>query len=428
MPRLQRALAAHPRPVILTPDHYPVLGGVETHARQLARGLRRHGLHVWILTKRIDAGTPARDTLDGIPVLRVGPSGPRAPAGKWRMLPAVARTLLRERGWYDVIVCPDYRGVGLAALLAGRLLRRPVIFQAATPGALSCANWDPALQRVRLNPRAWPARAIKAVARGWYGDADAYACISREIEQEARLTARRRERVYYLPHGVDVAAFRPPSPDERLMARQQLGIAPRQKALAFVGRLSREKGVLDLIEAWQRIDRADAVLLLVGPDMPGHDLDVGPQAREAARSSSNGRLRLLGPADDVRPALWAADVFVQPSHYEAFGISVIEAMATTLPIVATRVGGMAEFLVDFENARLCAPHDPQGLAAALISVLDDQTLSGRLATNARLTVEKMFDEEVVIRRWLDLLDEVTGRATAAALARAATTIGHSGSG
>ena len=360
-----------PRAVLFTTFFHPIIGGVETHARQLARALAASGVNVWVLTKQIDATTPADDTVDGVRVRRIPPPGPRTRSAKWKLVPRAMAALVRERHAYDVILCIDYRGIGVAALAAGRLLGKPVVFDAETPGALSCANWDASFRKRGLQPDGRLASCVKWPVRRLYGSADAYACISREIEREALDRGFPRSAVWYLPHTVDTRAFHPPALADRDAARRALGLPLDRRVVAFIGRLGREKGILDLLEAWRRLDRGDAILFVVGPDMPGNALDAGPDVRAAAAALAPGRVVLHGPATDVRPMLAAADVFVQPSHYEAFGISVIEAMATGRPVVATRVGGMAEYLRDGDNALLCEPRQPDELARQIARLLDD---------------------------------------------------------
>ncbi len=392
-----------PRVVLVSTYFHPVIGGVETHARQLARGLVMAGVGAWVLTKRINHETPATDLVDGIRVCRTRPRGPRTSSAKWRFIPWAFAALVSARRSFDVILCLDYRGVGAAALAAGRLLRKPVVFDAETPGALSCANWDPLLQRLGLSSQHPLTRTAKWPLRLVYGSADAYACISRELEREALDRGIPRDRVWYLPHTVNTAAFRPSSLDEREAARRTLSLPPDLRIVAFVGRLGREKGILDLLDAWKTLDRSDAVLLVVGPDMPGNALDAGPEVRAAAAALGPQRVILHGPAVDVRPMLAVADVFVQPSHYEAFGLSAVEAMATGLPVVACRVGGLAEYLRDGENGLLCAPRDPGGLAHQIARILDDPALAQRLGARARQTAVEEFEEKRVTIRWAELI-------------------------
>lgn len=380
-----------------------MIGGVETHARHLARALAASDVGVFVLTKRMSRATPSNDVVDGVRVRRVAPGGPRKGSAKWRLIPWATAALLRERRAFDIILCIDYRGAGLAALAAGRLLGKPVVFDEETPGALSCANWDPALGRAGIAANGRLAALLKWPVRALYGAADAYACISRELERETLDRGIPRERVWYLPHTVDTTAFHPPTPAERDEARRALSLPLDRKVVAYVGRLGREKGILDLIAAWRQLDRTDAVLFVVGPDMPGNALDAGPEVRAAVSTFGPGRIILHGPATDVRPMLAAADLFVQPSHYEAFGLSVIEAMATARPIVASRVGAMAEYLRDGDNALLCVPQDPHALARQIARVLDDPSLAAVLGTRARRTVEEQFDEKQVAVQWVEHL-------------------------
>jgi glycosyltransferase involved in cell wall biosynthesis len=114
------------------------------------------------------------------------------------------------------------------------------------------------------------------------------------------------------------------------------------------------------------------------------------------------RVRFHGASDDVARLLRAADIYVQPSHYEAFSNAVIEAMATGLPVVASRVGGMLDCLVDDENGLLSTPADPMDIAAKLQRVIDDAALRARLGDRARQTVVEDFDEVKIFRRFADL--------------------------
>src|SRR5439155_581462 len=108
-----------------------------------------------------------------------------------------------------------------------------------------------------------------------------------------------------------------------------------------------------------------ALLALVGPDMPGHPCDVGASARAYVVEHRFGdRVRFEGPTTDTAPFYRAADLFVQPSHFEAFGSSAIEAMASGLPIVSSGVGGLGDFLVAGENALLHDARSADSIARA----------------------------------------------------------------
>src|SRR4051812_15286460 len=102
-----------PSVVIATTYYHPILGGVETHARQLASHLHRNGFAVQVVTKRVGGGDERETEIDGVPVHRIPPAGQRTGYGKWLAIPFFFFKLLQLRDQADVIVCIDYRGIGI---------------------------------------------------------------------------------------------------------------------------------------------------------------------------------------------------------------------------------------------------------------------------------------------------------------------------
>ncbi|MGE3845046.1 MAG: glycosyltransferase family 4 protein [Vicinamibacterales bacterium] len=389
-----------PRIAVVSTYYHPVLGGCETHARQVAQALSNRGFDVWVLTRRTPPEAPSHERDGAVAIQRVGPAGRRTGAGKWLALPGIAVALWQRRNWLDLIYCVDVRGLAVACWLVARLTGRPLVLQAETPGALSATNWERAIP---LPGARHLIRWLAVPIRRLYGSADAYTCISKEFVREGTETGIPAERLHYVPHAVDEQRFRPATAEERADARARLGLPSDGLVVMFVGRLGVEKGVLDLIEAWSLVPDTTARLVIVGPDMPGHPLDAGPQARARAASLVHGRrVVFAGAIDDPSWALRAADVFVQPSRYEAFGISTIEAMATGLAVVASGVGGMRDYLEDDVNASITGPHDAARLAKGLQLVLRDRERRARLAAAARATVERSFTERGLAERYESL--------------------------
>jgi glycosyltransferase involved in cell wall biosynthesis len=377
----------NPRVLVLTTYFRPVVGGVETNAERLARYLHRHGFAVYVLTKRVGGSVADVDELEGIPIRRVGPGGERSASGKWQLLPFALTWLIRHADVYDVVCAVDYRAMGIAAVVARAFTGRRIAVQVQTPGGLV------------KTPLSRPAIAF-------YRRADAVACISHPLEREARAAGVPADRVHFLPNAVDMEGFRPPTAEERDTARQSHGIGPGAVVCLFLGRLSREKGLMDLMQAWSLLRPPNAVLLVAGPDMTGHPWDAGAAARAFADTQSlGGSIRFLGPIEDVRPLLHTADLVVQPSHFEALGLSAVEALAAGVPVVASSVGGLLDFIVDGRNGRLCPPQDPRALAAAIESLIADEALRRSLAANARPSVAE-YDEAVVFPRFAALLREL----------------------
>ncbi|MCC7416673.1 MAG: glycosyltransferase family 4 protein [Acidobacteria bacterium] len=389
-----RADNARLRIALLTPFFRPVVGGSESNAERLARYLQEHGFAVRVITKRIGRELPAVETCDGLRVERIGPYGERSAAGKWRIIPAALAWLVRQRATYDVVCCVDYRGIGVAAIAARPVTGRPVVLQAQTAGVLQGGSLA--------------SRVGKAVPRAFYRRADAFACISRDIERETLSCGISRGRVHHLPNAIDMRHFAPSAADERRAVRRQHGLADDAVVCLFVGRLSREKGVMELLEAWRSV--SGAVLIVAGPDMEHHPWDVGPAARAYARAHGlEPSVRFPGPIADVAPLIGAADIVVQPSHFEALGLSAIEALACGVPVVATATGGLLDFVVEGHNGLLCPPHDPAALARAIRRLVDDPSLRRRLAERARASVREDYDEQAVFSRFAALLGAAAGR-------------------
>ena len=229
----------NPRVVVLTTYFRPIIGGVESNAERLARFLHANNFGVRVVTKRISAALDDKENMDGVPVERIGPYGERSASGKWRLLPSLYSWLVRNKADYDVACCVDYRGVGVAAVAARTRTGRPVVLQAQTPGNLLETSLG--------------ARAVIAV----YRRADAFACISHVLEREAITAGVPAKRVHFIPNPVDITRFRPIPDGERQALRNGLAIPAGAVVCLFVGRLSREKGVMDLMSAWNEVRPAN---------------------------------------------------------------------------------------------------------------------------------------------------------------------------
>ncbi len=393
-----------PKVLILTPYYHPVIGGVESNAERFARYLVSRAVSTQVLTKRLAHDLPDTETRHAVPVRRIGPHGERSALGKWLMLPAVYSWLVTNAPAYDVVCVVDYRGVGLAAVAARSRTGRRVLMQGQTTGVLSGTIGGAGNRSEGAFTRLvkWPIRRV-------YARTDAIACISRVLQDEALAFGIPSDRVHLLPNAIDMARFAPLPAPEREARRLALGFAPDHVVCAYVGRLSREKGVLELVEAWKTVQPANATLLLAGPDMPGSPWDAGPDARSFVENNGlTNSVRVLGATDDVAAVLQATDIAVQPSHFEALGLAAIEALACGVPVVASRVGGLPDFIRDGENGRLVPPKDPAALSAALKSLVTDHAARSRMASLARASVAD-YDERTVFARMVDVLTELASR-------------------
>jgi len=192
-------------------------------------------------------------------------------------------------------------------------------------------------------------------------------------------------------------------PSEALRAR--LGFTPKNRVIGFVGRLVREKGVVELFEAMARVATQfpEARLLVVGDTLKS-DRDTQTIAR-LNRIITSERLddvvRFTGFRDDIPDLLAIMDVFVLPSHREGMPRTILEAMAAGKPVVATNIRGCREEVVDEVTGLLVPVCDPEALAEAILRLLRDEELARRIGEAGRKRVQEEFDEADVLRRQVD---------------------------
>lgn len=205
-------------------------------------------------------------------------------------------------------------------------------------------------------------------------------------------------------NGVDPARFHPPTDHgaARAATRQSLDTPDDAVVIMVIGRLVAEKGYPELLKAMARLD---AWLWVVGERLPSdHAKGIDREIDGATADPALGpRLRLLGARDNVPALLRAADIYTLPSHREGMPRSIIEAMMSGLPVVATDIRGARVEVVDGETGRLVPVADVAALAAALEVLVDDTVLRARFGAAGRKRALDLYDEKAVIARQLDHL-------------------------
>lgn len=230
--------------------------------------------------------------------------------------------------------------------------------------------------------RTWKRTPFLLLERLAYAMDDAVIVVSEGLAtflEEAEHLPRRK--MVIIGHGIGGPGTLAP----RAEARLALGLSSFDPLLGAVGRLSPEKGHLHLLRALPAIAAAfpGAGCVLAGDGRARRELED-----EAVRLGVGGRVVFLGQRRDVTRVLSALDLFVQPSVYEGYGLSLLEAMAVGLPAVASRVGGIPEVVDDGRTGVLVPPGDPGALAAAAIGLLRDPGRSRRLGEAAALRAQE----------------------------------------
>ncbi|MBN1912118.1 MAG: glycosyltransferase family 4 protein, partial [Pirellulales bacterium] len=305
---------------------------------------------------------------------------------------AVARWLAANRECFNLVYVSSLGHDASAALGAVRK-EAPVVLRAERAGPAGDCAWQLASRTGRRIKR----RAMKA---------DALVGPCRSIHEELIAAGYPTPRVHLIPHGTPPRQAR--TPERRLAARKCLGechtelqIDPVTPLAVYTGSLERRKELELLVPAWKPILARwpGARLWLAG---------MGPMRRplidRIRQAGLQGRIVPLGTFDAVDTLLDAADLFVSPSPEADVSLSLLEAMAAGLPIVAADSLGNREALTDGINGLLFRPGDPAALATSIHRLIDDPDLAARLATSAHRRVETDFPLAKTVDAHLSLFE------------------------
>jgi glycosyltransferase involved in cell wall biosynthesis len=319
------------------------------------------------------------------------------------LLPAFASLWVRRRH-YDVVLVSGFRILGIAAIAARALTGRPTILKGDSRGELSGDYFSAGIAHAGLKADSWLVghglRLRNAVLRR----ADAYIALSEEMSREFQVHGAPASRIWRIPNGVDTERFRPATAGERSELREILGL-PDETIAVYTGRLVTYKGLPTLIRAWRAVNHGTLVLVGEG------GADVHACERElrelVAAHALDGRVRFAGPSDRVEDWLRAADLFVFPTENEAFGLSLVEAMACALPCITTSVGGLRDFVTDGANALVVPTGDDRAVAFAISALAADANRRQALGEAARQTALQRFSTQVVVDAYARRIDALS---------------------
>jgi sugar transferase (PEP-CTERM/EpsH1 system associated) len=333
-------------------------GGAEVGVLKVVNGLQAKGLSTAICSLRPPSAL--EDQLaPGVKLFQLGQQRGNSLRTVWRL----CRTLVEER---PHIIHTHSWSTLCEGLLAARLARVPV-FVHGEHGTLDIRPRTVAIQR-------WAWRHADAVL----------SVSSRLAEKMAAQVGFPLDRIRVIRNGVDVERFRPRS---KSLLRARLGLAPDALVVGTIGRFVPVKDQRSLINAIAllRADGVDCSAVLVGDGPLREELQ-----RLAAGHGVASHVHFLGERRDVHEIIPAFDVFALVSVSEGMSNTTMEAMASGVPVVATRVGGADEIVVDGTTGRLVPASNPQALVAALKALLNDERLRTAYGLAARERMEREF--------------------------------------
>ena len=375
-----------PKICMVVERFYPQVGGSETQALNLSEKLQFMGVTLFVLTRRTLKDMPPIETIRGVQVYRVLPTG----TGITSLLLASASFalfLFKHRRDYDIIHCHGMGWAGPVSSLIGILLSKKVIVKIATAGDVTG----------RITGKGTIPAPINFIRLQFLKRVTNLICISSEIADELHNKGFDEDMLIRIPNGVDTERFSPGDGTRRLLPTGRLNII-------FSGRLVYRKGIDVLFKAFRNIlmdcHCPDVHLNILGSSK----LQTGDQYERGLRdyvkeNQLEGAITFHGDVDNVEEYLREADIFAFPSRHEGLPNALLEAMACGLPVVATSIGGIVDVIRDGENGILVKPDDVAGFYLALKRLIDSPETRRSLGTAARDTAEKDYSMEAIAIRY-----------------------------
>jgi glycogen(starch) synthase len=213
------------------------------------------------------------------------------------------------------------------------------------------------------------------------------------------------EKIHVIYNGVDVEKFKPNK--DRAGLRRELGLEEEQKIILFVGRLYRRKGLDTLLQSIPKVIQnfKDVKFVISGEGFKQNKEKLLKLTKKLNIANSVSFVGYF--PDEKLPGLYAAsDVFVLPALYENFPFAILEAQATGLPVISTRVGGIPELVTNNKNGLLVEPANSDQLTETMISLLQNPAFAEELGRRGRRLVEEKFAWPSVTGEVVDLYSEI----------------------
>jgi glycosyltransferase involved in cell wall biosynthesis len=419
----------NPRVFIVIATFLPIIGGAEKQALAQGRSLHQRGFEATIVTFHHNRSWAAHDMIDGVPVIRVAGTL----LGDREKLPRILQKLLylvammvmgwslwRYRHCYDVLHVYQLNLLALPTAISCYLSGKPMIIAVRcadsgkraefhnqillTPGPLA---EDMSMLRVSGDTRTEGdlkdlERLGKPVVRFTH-------FLLQRINAVVIILSSRMKgylvshdfafsHMQLIPNGVDISHFTPVNTETFPTERGQIVIC--------LARLCYQKGIDVLLQAWNLVHQElpQARLLIAGTGPIQTQLEYMAQAFGLMDS-----VEFVGLQNDIPNLLHQGDIAVLPSRWEGMPNALLEAMASGLPCVSTRVSGSEDIIQHGVNGLLVEAEDYQGMAQSLLMLLHDPELALNYGCAARTTVEQRYSLEHITEAYIELYQNIADR-------------------
>jgi len=392
----------------VTPEYFPISGGTGAYVYYLSHSLQKLGYEVHVVARYSEN---QEDVVNGIKVYYVRGVG-NALTRYWRFARAASKKiseLNKEKG-FDIIhanlplvpsfAIPKNSARALVCAVHSTWKGEAIVTRRDNPKELN-PN-EKAMLRFNYLLRSYEKKLMKR--------SDALIAVSKyTVNELTDLYGIKREKIHVIYNGVDIDKFKPRPNKTEL--RQQFGLAEDKKIVLFVGRLYHRKGLEVLLQAVPQVlsEFGDTQFAISGTGYKKKEENLKSLAKEL---NIEGQVKFLGYVPDEKlPYLYAAsDIFVLPAIYENFPFAILEAQASALPVISTKVGGIPEFLNNGQNGFLIDPGDVTQLSQNLLTLLQNQKLAEDMGKTGRALIEEKFSWQLITGQVIDLYHKLLGDA------------------
>jgi glycosyltransferase involved in cell wall biosynthesis len=381
--------------LMVTGAYYPELSGGGLQARAVVQALRSR-IDFLVLTTSIQPELPARADDDGVPVYRILVRvGQRL--SEMRAAIKTISFFIRTQHQFDIVNLHGFSRKAVLIYRLARMLRKRFVLTLQTGG-----HDEPGAARA-LGRRAFDA----------YAGADLVISVSPGLTRAYVDGGLPPERVREVSNAVDTNRFRPVSSDsERSALRRALGLPIDRCLVLFVGYFSADKRPSVLYDAWRRLpSTVSSTLVFVGAtDSKYKEVDPALAAtirRDAEAAGHSADVLFVPPTSAIEQYYRACNVYVLPSRREGLPIALLEAMASGLACVASRLPGSTDGIIDTgTNGVLVEVDDAQGFSDAIAQLSANPRAAAQMGAQARATIVERYSIAVTAERWRAAYEEV----------------------
>jgi glycosyltransferase involved in cell wall biosynthesis len=354
--------------MVLPKYPFPVVGGLERQAHELSKVLLEKGVDVQVLSSKFNPDDAKFEIVEDIPVYRI----PLSKLKWFRFLQSpiyLLWTLFKRRNTYDVIHLHQFGWFCLFGIISAKLLSKPTITKLPNVAERGI----PGLQSSKVG------RIMLSILLS----SDAIVAMSRESVSELEAVDFPLSRALLTPNGI--------RNNHKIIKDNSLQFL-HEPRIVFVGRLMQQKGIEDLLYAWQMLmhKSVGAKLEIWGEGPIRQDMESLSMMLGISDS-----VQFFGHVDDVINKLPNMDIFVLPSYIEGNSNAILEAMLAGLPIVATRVGGTAMQVGKAGAEFLFEPKDRVSLSLILEKLINNPALRESMGNKMKARVKEYFDIQCV---------------------------------